>query len=234
MPLSGHGRKPPEPPKLRLRTFEVDDDFGPQKPDRLGVRLPDFLTHAQMQALLALCADQINNPRRSSRHKNGCPARISAAKRDEMLVHLGLFCGLRKTEIIDLDVHHVDLSSRSQLFVDQGKGGVDRYVPIRDDLAQRLRVWIGERREGPLLMDHKGLRLYGQTVYYRITRLGRLLKLPFKLHPHVLRHTFATRLLATGATIVEVQELLGHRDLSSTQIYTHCDTATKKAAVERL
>jgi len=221
---------------MPLQLFAPTDgeppDPGPTK--RKPVNLPKFLRPSQADDLLAFVRAQHDVARTPSRRcPDGCPSKIAAAIRDEVIVCLGLFCGLRISELCKLDVDHVDLAERS-LLVSQGKGSKDRYVPIAMRIVALLRSYLNGRTSGPFLINDRGERLYDGTIYIRIVRLGRLMKLPFRLHPHTLRHTYACRLLSTGADLREVQELLGHTNLATTAVYLHCDTSRLRAAVDRL
>ena len=139
--------------------------------------------------------------------------------------------GLRVSELIKLDRDKVDLDRREFGIV--GKGGKARVV----FLSQRAVKWIEdyiqvrEDKYKPLFIRHKGkvdpsmgdekLRLTVRTVQRIIKKYGEKMKLPVEVTPHVLRHSFATDLLMAGADLRSVQEMLGHKNVSTTQIYTH-------------
>jgi integrase/recombinase XerD len=185
-------------------------------PRRRSRRLPVFLRPHEARALTAAA---------------GC-------EQHRLIIHVGLYCGLRVGEITKLRIEDVDLG-QAQLFVSQGKGDKDRYVPIQSQLLERLRLWIGGAREGWLFPSPKtGQRLTSRSIQRLIKRLAIKANIPAevaaRMTPHKLRHTFATRLLEGGTNIREVQELLGHSSVATTEIYTHCTVKRLHAAVERL
>lgn len=211
------------------------DALPPILPSTRGKKVPKFLACAQADKLILWCAKEA--ARRQS------PMRHHAARIDYLAVQMGLLMGLRNEEMCTLDVDDLDLGRDAQALI-HGKGGQERYVPIKcrvrkgggpeDSLVQQLRDWIGDRADGPLLYSIRGRRMSPRTLYWRICRAGRLSGIVRHVHPHLLRHSFATHLLQAGADIREVQELLGHKHLSSTQIYLHCCTTKLRRAVERL
>ena len=150
--------------------------------------------------------------------------------RNYLILDLLYSCGLRASEIIDMTIKDIQLSSQ-QILV-HGKGSKDRYVPLHNHLIDELKHYLTYIR--PVLLS-KGLDTKTQAVLlnYRggpLTVRGLQLILKkvihdsgetFKIHPHMLRHAFATTLLNHGADLRVVQELLGHAHLKSTQIYTH-------------
>lgn len=149
------------------------------------------------------------------------------ASRDDAVVELLYGSGLRVSELCGLDVDDVDLARR-RLTV-WGKGSKERVVPLGDPSARRLARWLdhdrvahlGDRRStspDPAALFHNaaGKRLTPRDVRRILDRRS-----PVPTHPHALRHTFATHLLDGGADLRVVQELLGHSDLATTQVYTH-------------
>jgi site-specific recombinase XerD len=149
------------------------------------------------------------------------------AARDDVVLELLYGSGLRVSELCRLDLDHVDVG-RLRLSV-WGKGDKERAVPISAPCAQRLQAWIDHDRaallatlpEVPdavaaLFHNSAGKRLGPRDVRRILDRRS-----PVPTHPHALRHTFATHLLDGGADLRVVQELLGHSDLATTQIYTH-------------
>lgn len=183
-------------------------------------RLPNFLREPEMLTLLQVSQQMIDLSQTSSprRHKR---------QRNHLALLLGLFLGLRVSEICKLKIEDLDLD-KATCFVHQGKGDRDRIVPIPARIVEPLRAWIAGRTEGVLL----GLTI--RTAQVAIEQLGRKANLPRRLKPHTLRHTFATRLLEKGASIREVQELLGHASVATTEIYTHTAPDRLRSAVERL
>jgi integrase/recombinase XerD len=172
-------------------------------------------------------------------------ALLHACKRpaDRLILELGLFCGLRVSEICKLRVDDLDLAA-SVLLIRSGKGDKDRYLPIPGRLLDRLRGFLDGRPggglEGPLFVSKRtGRPLTSRAVQKLIKRLGKAAGLAGvdqirKVTPHKLRHTFATRLLEKGATIREVQVLMGHSSVATTEIYTHVEVGRFQGLVDRL
>jgi site-specific recombinase XerC len=193
-------------------------------PERRGkIRLPGWLSQAEEAQLLAWAEAETKRPYP--------PASHDRAVFDRLLLLLGLYCGLRASEFANLDVEHVSFENRT-LFVAQGKGGKDRFVPLPELLVQPLREWIGKRTTGPLFVPKRARRLTNSLIQSRVVRAGRLAGLKKHLHPHMLRHTSATRLLEMRATDLHgVKEFLGHVNITTTCIYLHMDPSRLRDAV---
>lgn len=157
-------------------------------------------------------------------------------QRDILLFALLFGSGLRVSELVEIDVADISRAEK-QLFVKQGKGNKDRYVPLSAlslqllaDYEQNLRAFLLLKTHEPttkLFLNKDGKPLTARGVQYILKKLS--LKLGSKsLHPHMLRHSFATTLLTGGVDLRSVQELLGHEHISSTQIYTHVDVKQLK------
>lgn len=151
-------------------------------------------------------------------------------RRDLALLELLYASGLRVSELADLDWKDVDLEGRTLRVL--GKGGKERLVPFGRPAAEALRrwleVWDSLRREDrhgqePVFLNYRGQRLSPRSVRRRIDRYVDRAALASGVHPHTLRHTFATHLLESGADLRTIQELLGHSSLSTTQRYTHVE-----------
>ncbi len=177
---------------------------------QLGRPLPKSLSEADVEALLA--APDIGEP---------------IGLRDRAMLEVLYACGLRVTELISLTLEQVNL--RQGVLRVLGKGSKERLVP----LGEEAMVWVARyvRESRPLLLDGKpsdvlfpslrGEQMTRQTFWYRIKHQARVAGISKTLSPHTLRHAFATHLLNHGANLRVVQMLLGHSDLSTTQIYTH-------------
>jgi site-specific recombinase XerD len=187
-------------------------------------RLPNFLRAHEAERLVALALQQVAEASTAKRHSAQVIAHI---------IQTGLLAGLRVSELVKLQVEHVDLL-QGTIFVSEGKGKKDRYVPVTHSLTDTLRAAIGERTSGPVFASKQGRRLGVRGVQLRLNALGQKAGLPRTLKPHTLRHTFATRLLERGANIREVQELLGHANLQTTEVYTHVTSERLRRAVELL
>jgi integrase/recombinase XerD len=147
--------------------------------------------------------------------------------RDRALVELLYGAGLRVSEAVSLDRGGVDLEGR--LVRCLGKGGKERIVPIGRQAAEALRRYLArgrpflDRRHRPdLFLNAKGGPLTRAGAFLILRRLAARAGLePERIHPHLLRHSFATHLLEGGADLRSVQEMLGHADLATTELYTH-------------
>lgn len=218
--------------KPNLQIFAPPDSGGQQPPKKKSKkpRLPKFLTSEQAEQLVACAHDQLEREKAGRGYRRPQPSRIQAAERDLFVVQFFLNTGLRLQELIDLDVGAVDLN-RQQVYVEHGKGDKERYVPLDDDFIPTIRDWIGSRTAGPLIHRDDGRPLSEVTTYWRVVRLGRKAKMPFAIHPHTLRHTYATVVYEATGDIRLVQQLLGHESIATTQIYAHCTAARMLSAV---
>lgn len=151
-----------------------------------------------------------------------------AAVRDQAILEVLYGCGLRVSELCGLDLGDVFLDEGFLRVV--GKGSKERIAPISGVAACALAAYLGEARgelvgrkaTSAVFLNARGGRLSRQSVHAIVARAG--LSIGVKsLHPHTLRHSFATHLLEGGADLRVIQELLGHSDISTTQIYTHVD-----------
>lgn len=146
--------------------------------------------------------------------------------RDRLIIMLLYHTGMRRAELMGLLQKNVDLG-RAQLKV-LGKRNKERMIPIQTELATAIEDYNREREglhravEAPeLLLTQKGKKLYPKLVYRVVNRYLSYVSSVEKKSPHVLRHSFATHLLNAGAELSAIKELLGHANLSATQVYTH-------------
>lgn len=186
-------------------------------------RLPRVLRGDEIDTLL-------DRPREAAVADDPLPRRL----RDDAIVELLYGSGLRVSELCGLDVDDIDRSR--QLVRVIGKGSRERRVPVSEPALDALAAWL-ERGRGELAGPTAGSALF---VNLRGRRLGprdvrRIVdrRASAPVHPHALRHTYATHLLDGGADLRTVQELLGHADLGSTQIYTHVSRERLRRVVER-
>ncbi|MCX5770231.1 MAG: site-specific tyrosine recombinase XerD [Candidatus Hydrogenedentes bacterium] len=150
--------------------------------------------------------------------------------RDCAILELFYSCGLRVSELINLRMR--DLSLDESAVRVRGKGSKTRLIPLGDQAIGRVRVWLNVRQGWPVkdetvFVTSRGRRLGRTTAWSIVKKYARLANLPGNVKPHMLRHSFATHLLDNGADLRAVQEMLGHADIATTQIYTH-------VSVERL
>jgi integrase/recombinase XerD len=177
---------------------------------QLGRPLPKSLSEADVEALLA--APELDDP---------------IGLRDRAMLEVLYACGLRVSELISLTLEQVNL--RQGVLRVFGKGSKERLVPLGEEAIAWIERYSKEAR--PFLLDGRpsdvlfpslrGEQMTRQTFWYRIKHQARAAGIAKSLSPHTLRHAFATHLLNHGADLRVVQMLLGHSDLSTTQIYTH-------------
>lgn len=147
--------------------------------------------------------------------------------RDRALFELAYSCGLRVSELTGLDLDAVD--SRSGEVRVTGKGSKTRIVPVGAPALDAIRRWIAVRAglvkpgEAALFVGRSGRRLPPREVQRRIKRRALAAGLPMDVHPHMLRHSFASHVLQSSGDLRAVQEMLGHASIASTQVYTHLD-----------
>jgi integrase/recombinase XerD len=158
------------------------------------------------------------------------------ALRDRALLEVMYACGLRASEAIGLELADVDLDEG--VLCARGKGAKERLVPIGRQAVGALRAYcrsgrpalIGARAESRMFVNRRGTRLTRQGLYKIVQGHARRAGLQEKMSPHTLRHTFATHLLAGGCDLRSLQEMLGHADLATTQVYTHLSAERLKDA----
>jgi site-specific recombinase XerD len=154
--------------------------------------------------------------------------------RDQALVELMYGAGLRVSEAVGLEKSGVDLDDRFVRVT--GKGGKERVVPIGRHAADavhrylsRGRPYLDRRHRPELFLNAKGGPLTRAGAFLILRRLAEVAGLdPTRVHPHILRHSFATHLLEGGADLRSVQEMLGHADLSTTELYTHVSDTRRR------
>lgn len=150
-----------------------------------------------------------------------------AALRDRALLELMYACGLRASEAIELELQDLDLEIG--ILRARGKGSKERIVPVGSAATRAVNAYLGKGRgrlvgdkfESRLFVNHRGVGLTRQGLYKIVQRHAGTAGLADKMSPHTLRHTFATHLLAGGCDLRSLQEMLGHADIATTQLYTH-------------
>ncbi len=163
----------------------------------------------------------------------------AAGGRTGLMLQTLLETGARASELIQLRVDDVSLSERV-VTIQHGKGGKRREVPIRRDLAQLLRLHIGARRAGPLFASRQQgtgpapYTLTRQRVGQVVRGVASAAGINKRVYPHLLRHTVATRLLALGMDITDLQRFLGHESISTTRLYAETTAATLQRRFDQL
>lgn len=195
----------PESPAETLRT------------PRIPARLPKYLTKEEAVRLLA------------------APNTMGYEDiRDRAMLELLYASGLRVSELVSLKPESANLQDGWLKVL--GKGNKERLVPVHARAIAAVRVYLVERERrfknpaAELFLGRTGKKLSRTQFWRRLRELGIRSGIKQRLHPHLLRHTFATHLLQGGADLRSVQEMLGHADLATTQIYTHLDASALKAA----
>jgi integrase/recombinase XerD len=195
---------------LRREELIADDPTATLTPPSKSRKLPQVLSHAEVTKLLesATGADPIE-------------------LRDRALLEVMYGCGLRASEAIGLEIGDVDM--RRGFVRPHGKGSKERIVPLGREAARAIDRYlrsgrpqlVGERVERKLFVNFRGGALTRQGLYKIIQRHAAAVGLEGRMSPHTLRHTFATHLLSGGCDLRSVQEMLGHADVATTQLYTH-------------
>jgi integrase/recombinase XerD len=194
------------------QNFLIEDPCLQLRPAKQGMRMPISLTEQQVEALLQ--APNLEE---------------DLGLRDRAMIELMYASGLRVSEMIHLKLIHLRLNE-GIIHIMGGKGNKERLVPFGGEAAQYLQQYLEQAR--PQLLQnqtseylfigrHTANCLTRQAFWYVIKRYAQIAGIPGHLSPHTLRHAFATHLLNHGADLRVVQLLLGHADISTTQIYTH-------------
>lgn len=150
------------------------------------------------------------------------------AVRDRAMLELMYSSGLRVSEVVALDLGDLDLETG--MVRASGKGNRQRDLPVGAAALRALRAWLERRTtlkgaaDTPaLFLSERGRRIHQRSIQHRFVRLAAARGIERRVHPHTLRHSFASHMLESSGDLRAVQELLGHADLSTTQIYTHLD-----------
>ena len=186
-------------------------------PLRLWRNLPDSLSLREIERLLAA-------PDPERKH----------AARDRAILETLYGCGLRASELTGLNIDDVHFDSGYLRCL--GKGSKERLVPLGHAAAQALRDYLSQLRprlarsdsERALFLTNRGTRCDRRSIWRLVKNAGTKAGVGVPLHPHMLRHSFATHLLQNDAPLRVIQEMLGHADIATTQIYTHVDQSRLK------
>jgi integrase/recombinase XerD len=189
---------------------------------RAGRKLPAPLSREDVAALLSA-----PDPRRP------------AGRRDRAMLELLYATGLRVSELVSLELNDVDLEAR--VLLARGKGSKERLVPVGAPAAEAVKAYLAGardallkgRRSKDLFVTPRGRRMTRQGMAKLLSRHARAAGIRRRVSPHKLRHSFATHLLEGGADLRSVQAMLGHADVTTTQIYTHVDRTHAKRLYER-
>lgn len=147
--------------------------------------------------------------------------------RDKAIFELMYSCGLRLSELVGLNLGNIDLADA--VITVTGKGNKTRMLPVGQHALQAIKIWLKQRvnlaahDEAALFVSTRGSRISQRSVQQRLRHWSKKQGLGTHVHPHMLRHSFATHMLESSGDLRAVQELLGHADISTTQVYTHLD-----------
>ena len=193
---------------LTLR--EIDDNPAQGSPTpKMPSRLPKTLDIEQTQRLVEIDAQT--------------PLEI----RDKAIMELFYSSGMRLSELASLDLTSIDLSDGSARVI--GKGNKTRIVPIGSHAANAIKEWLkcrdnlAKMDEQALFVSKRGTRMHVRSIQDRLKHWATTQTVSTHVHPHMLRHSFASHILESSQDLRAVQELLGHKNISTTQIYTHLD-----------
>ncbi len=192
---------------------------------RVGKALPKPLTPALVDELLEQPAKR-NTPE---------------ARRDRAMLELLYATGMRVTEVVSLDTENVHLDPVKPYVRCLGKGSKERTIPIYDSAAQAVRDYVDDgrphllrnQREQALFVNRRGERLTRQGFWLILKQYARQANIDAHVTPHTLRHSFATHMLKGGMSLRHVQELLGHANISTTQVYTQLTTDHVRQVYEK-
>ena len=195
---------------LRREELVDQDPTASLSPPAKSRKLPRVLTYSEVKRLLESVS-------------GGDPIQL----RDRALLEVMYGCGLRASEVVGLDVNDIDL--RRSFVRPHGKGNKERIVPLGREAAAAVKRYlragrpelVGSRPVSRLIVNFRGGPLTRQGLYKVIQRHAAEVGLAGRMSPHTLRHSFATHLLSGGCDLRSVQEMLGHADVSTTQLYTH-------------
>ena len=192
--------------KIKINPFEYFDS------PKLSRKLPVILSVEEVDKIL-----------------NAVDVTNTLGLRDRTILETMYACGLRVSELISLK--NSNLYENENIIRVFGKGSKERIVPIGMSALKWIEIYLSKSRiniansksEDYLFLNWRGRKLSRMAIWDIINKYSRLGKIEKQIHPHILRHSFATHLLEGGADLRSIQEMLGHADISTTQIYTHVD-----------
>jgi integrase/recombinase XerC len=184
---------------------------------KLDKKLPSYLTTDEINHILS--TPDVSTP---------------IGKRDQAMLELLYASGLRVSELVHLNLNQIDLETREIRVI--GKGSKERLVLMGQPALEAIKVYLehgrpemaGKKQNTAVFINHRGQRLIDRRIQKIVKQYTGLAGITKRVHPHTIRHTFATHLLDGGADLRVVQELLGHASLTTTQIYTHVSKSQAK------
>ena len=184
---------------------------------KLGRKLPDVLTVEEIDSILN--QPEVNTP---------------LGLRDKTILEAMYACGLRVSEVLSLKTSNILFNDEVVRVI--GKGSKERIVPVASSTLEWIKLYLEKSRitlakpysEDHLFLNWRGRKLSRMAIWDIINKYSKMAKVNKQIHPHIFRHSFATHLLEGGADLRSIQEMLGHADISTTQIYTHVDISYLK------
>lgn len=199
---------------LQIHRKELENPFQKIKMPKRKRNLPDFLMYEEVLQLMESCSND------------------KLGTRNKLMIELMYATGLRVSEVANLKLADINLLQRSIRVV--GKGDKERILFFYPSLSKKISIFIEENGiEEFIFLNHHGNPISSRGIQHLLEKQGIQAGLNKKVHPHMLRHSFATHLLDNGANIRFVQTLLGHESLSTTQIYTHVTTSHLKEVYDK-
>ncbi len=170
-----------------------------------------------------------------------CKRSTPEARRDRAMLELLYATGMRVTELVSLDLANLNLDPENAYVKCCGKGAKERVIPIHEQAAEAVQQYLEEARpalvrnknEKALFVNRRGERLTRQGFWLILKGYARAANLREDVTPHTLRHSFATHMLRGGMPLRHVQEMLGHANISTTQVYTHLTTEHVRRAYDK-
>ncbi|MGQ9572867.1 MAG: site-specific tyrosine recombinase XerD [Chloroflexota bacterium] len=192
---------------------------------RVGKMLPKAITPNEVDELL----------------EQPCKRATPEAKRDRAMLEVLYATGMRVTELVSLDLSNVSVEGKNPFVRCTGKGAKERIIPIHEQATEALTEYVNEARpllvrnkdEKALFVNRRGERLTRQGFWLILKGYARAANLRDDVTPHTLRHSFATHMLRGGMPLRHVQEMLGHANISTTQVYTHLTTEHVRQVYEK-
>jgi integrase/recombinase XerD len=192
---------------------------------RVGKMLPKAITPNEVDELL----------------EQPCKRATPEARRDRAMLELLYATGMRVTELVSLDLANVSVDGKNPFVRCTGKGAKERVIPIHEQATEALAEYVNEARplmvrnknEKALFVNRRGERLTRQGFWLILKGYAKAANLRDDVTPHTLRHSFATHMLRGGMPLRHVQEMLGHANISTTQVYTHLATEHVREVYEK-
>jgi integrase/recombinase XerC len=252
----GRPPRPGEITPLDLRTYVSALHEAGYAKSSVARRLASMRSYFKFSQREGLCSDNPAKPLRNPRRERKLPHFLTGAEigkllsapprneplglRDRAILETLYSAGLRVSELVGINLDDLDL--QDGLVRVRGKGKKERLAPLGSYAVKAIQAWMKKRKVAksepqkngsPLFLNKFGKRLTTRSVARMLEKYLKITGLDLRTSPHTLRHSFATHLLDGGADIRSVQELLGHKSLVTTQIYTHVSTAGLRQAYER-